>query len=61
MLCRHRQMTFPQTSPVRIGFTSRPTTVCLSCGKEFEYDWKSMRVVYPASWWDRVRAVLRVA
>jgi hypothetical protein len=49
--CAHRRTTFP-LSPARhlgataVGSSTRHNTyvVCLDCGKEFAYDWKSMRI-----------------
>ncbi|HKW76349.1 MAG TPA: hypothetical protein VJN64_12550 [Terriglobales bacterium] len=48
--CWHRRVSFPQTSRQarRRSDSARPTgtyIVCLDCGKEFPYDWNSMRVV----------------
>lgn len=37
--CKHSRTTFPLTPAGRSTYV-----VCLSCGKEFRYDWKSMRV-----------------
>jgi hypothetical protein len=34
--CRHRRTTFPLT----VG--GRTYVCCLSCGREFEYDWQGM-------------------
>ena len=48
--CSHRKTTFPLTPDRKLGFsTARPTlhgtyVVCLDCGKEFDYDWKEMRM-----------------
>ena len=48
--CGHGKTTFPLTPGRRsAGNSSAMTTaatyvVCLDCGKEFAYDWKSMRV-----------------
>ena len=47
--CWHRNYSFPRT--VRQGARSAAASVtgtyvvCLDCGKEFPYDWKSMKVV----------------
>jgi hypothetical protein len=47
--CRHANYSFPIS--VRPGLrrgAARPTgtyIVCLDCGREFPYDWKSMKVV----------------
>ena len=47
--CSHHRTTFPQT-PARKAAYQAPMTrngtyvVCLDCGKEFAYDWNSMRV-----------------
>ena len=42
--CSHRRTTFPLT-PVRTSGGAPPQTyvVCLSCGKQFTYDWKTMQ------------------
>lgn len=39
--CSHQRTTFPFT-PLRK--TNGTYVVCLDCGKEFSYDWKTMRV-----------------
>ena len=52
--CSHRRTTFPIT-PVRkkggFGIPDDTRTgayvVCLDCGKEFAYDWESMRIGRP--------------
>ena len=50
--CSHRRTTFPIT-PVRkkAGFIDDTRigayVVCLDCGKEFAYDWESMRIGRP--------------
>jgi hypothetical protein len=46
--CTHQRTTFPLT-PGRKAAPPTPTrlgtyVVCLDCGKEFAYDWQSMRV-----------------
>jgi hypothetical protein len=48
--CSHQRTTFPQT-PARTSAYQAPGAmrngtyiVCLDCGKEFAYDWKSMQV-----------------
>jgi hypothetical protein len=44
--CGHQRTTFPIT-PARRSINSSPAAtyvVCLDCGREFAYDWKSMRV-----------------
>ncbi|HTQ53938.1 MAG TPA: hypothetical protein VMI94_05715 [Bryobacteraceae bacterium] len=38
--CAHRRTTFPQTSGKRLN---RTYVVCLDCGTEFGYDWRTMR------------------
>jgi hypothetical protein len=43
--CSHEHTTFPIT-PNRRG---RTYVACLDCGKEFDYDWKSMRMGEVAS------------
>jgi len=40
--CAHPRVTFPQ------GPRESPHVTCLDCGKEFAYDWPSMRVVGPS-------------
>jgi hypothetical protein len=51
--CSHRKTSFPLTPSRRTGLGAsnysgqkRNSTyvVCLDCGKEFDYDWKDMRV-----------------
>jgi RNase P subunit RPR2 len=50
--CCHRRLSFPLTAKNRRSSTAaKPTgtyVVCLSCGKEFPYDWQRMRVVSSA-------------
>ena len=49
--CSHQRTTFPMT-PLR---KSNGTYVaCLDCGKEFTYDWKTMRVGGPVSAPERI-------
>ena len=52
--CAHSRTTFPMTPGRKNGaMTAKNTTklgtyvVCLDCGKEFEYDWRTMRVGHP--------------
>ena len=63
--CSHQRTTFPLTPGRR---TSAPSgnrlgtyVVCLDCGKEFAYDWESMRVgqAVPASVRTEVQPSLR--
>ena len=49
--CSHQRTTFPLTPARRTAGSVLPGVVrsgtyvtCLDCGKEFDYDWKSMRV-----------------
>jgi hypothetical protein len=48
--CTHRNYTFPMTAkpgkarPEVARFTGT-WVACLECGKEFAYDWKSMKIV----------------
>jgi hypothetical protein len=48
--CSHRKTTFPITRGRKssgvsaTATTNRTYVVCLDCGKEFAYDWKSMSV-----------------
>lgn len=48
--CRHARYSFPIT--LRAGSRRTPTVqrtgtyvACLDCGKEFRYDWQTMRIV----------------
>jgi hypothetical protein len=52
--CAHRRTTFPITPGRRSNLTADTTktgnktyVVCLDCGREFDYDWKEMRVGAP--------------
>jgi hypothetical protein len=49
--CAHKRTTFPLTPSLRSklseGARSRTYIVCLNCGKEFEYNWKEMRISNP--------------
>ena len=52
--CAHSRTTFPMTPGRRNGaITAKNATklgtyvVCLDCGKEFAYDWRTMRVGHP--------------
>ena len=46
--CRHKRLTLPITPISRPGVPSSGTYVaCLDCGKQFTYDWKSMRIGKP--------------
>jgi hypothetical protein len=51
--CSHQRTTFPITPGRRTlapGATRLGTyVVCLDCGKEFAYDWESMRVGQPVA------------
>ena len=40
--CSHQRTTFPLTPARRSGHGAYVT--CLDCGKEFAYDWKTMRI-----------------
>jgi len=45
--CAHQRTTFPITrgrKSLGTHAANRTYVVCLDCGKEFAYDWKSMRV-----------------
>ena len=49
--CSHQRTTFPITPARRIPGTTNSNTLrngtyvtCLDCGKEFAYDWKTMRI-----------------
>lgn len=53
--CRHRRTSLPFSSPRKTNADSQwenitqeksgPYVVCLDCGKHFDYDWNTMRVV----------------
>lgn len=46
--CWHKNYSFPITSKNKRSEASRITgtyVVCLDCGREFAYDWKTMKVV----------------
>jgi len=52
--CAHSRTTFPMTPARRNGAIAARSAahantyvVCLDCGKEFSYDWKTMRVGAP--------------
>jgi hypothetical protein len=42
--CTHQRLSFPMTTP-QDGTAGGPSAhvTCLDCGKEFWYDWESMR------------------
>lgn len=47
--CSHDRTTFPLTPSRRTRLSNEASrqgtyVVCLDCGKEFDYDWKQMRV-----------------
>jgi hypothetical protein len=43
--CPHQRTTFPLTPRRGAGLPARkPYVACLDCGKEFAYDWATMRV-----------------
>lgn len=47
--CSHNRTTFPLTPSRRTQLSSEASrqgtyVVCLDCGKEFDYNWKEMRV-----------------
>jgi hypothetical protein len=50
--CAHRRTTFPLTPSPGAGASGKARRgtyiVCLSCGEEFEYNWKEMRIGGPA-------------
>ena len=51
--CWHRRMSFPQTNKrgqrhSEAAMQTGTYVVCLDCGTEFAYDWKSMRVLSPS-------------
>lgn len=48
--CRHKQVSFPMTSkpgPHRSSAALLTGTyvVCLTCGREFPYDWSEMKII----------------
>ena len=44
-MCLHRRTTFPLTPKVRgIPVSGGTYVTCLDCGKEFRYDWDTMRL-----------------
>ena len=49
--CAHARTTFPLTPSRRTQMTegtrSGTYVVCLDCGKEFDYNWKEMRIGSP--------------
>ncbi len=56
--CNHKRTSFPITPSRRVGMTGsnysgtkRTGTYvsCLDCGKEFDYNWKEMRIGAPVS------------
>ena len=52
--CTHQRTTFPMTPGRKAGgFQSsgltRTYVACLDCGREMEYDWKSMRLGKPVN------------
>lgn len=47
--CSHNRTTFPLTPSRRTQLSSEASrqgtyVVCLDCGKEFDYNWKDMRI-----------------
>jgi hypothetical protein len=50
--CSHRKTTFPLTprrKPACTGGPAETYVVCLNCGKEFAYDWQTMRIRRPVN------------
>ena len=50
--CSHRRTTFPITPARKAGKTNSRTNtyvVCLDCGREFDYNWKEMRIGQPVT------------
>jgi hypothetical protein len=47
--CSHARTTFPMTPRGNDSKSDRPGTyvVCLDCGREFAYDWKTMSLGEP--------------
>ena len=63
--CSHQRTTFPLTptrknagNPVPVARGGAYIT-CLDCGREFAYDWKSMRVGEPVE--ERVAAATQIS
>jgi hypothetical protein len=50
--CSHRKTTFPRTPAAvkgRPGTREGTYIVCLDCGRQFAYDWTTMRVTSPGA------------
>ena len=50
--CSHRRTTFPLTPARKVGKSGNRNgtyVVCLDCGKEFDYNWKEMRIGEPVA------------
>lgn len=51
--CAHRRTTFPLTPSRNLrraeGARGGTYIVCLDCGKEFDYNWKEMRIGSPTA------------
>ncbi len=52
--CAHKRTTFPITPKRRSSFSAdtietraKTYVACLDCGREFDYDWKQMRIGLP--------------
>lgn len=48
--CSHNRITFPLTPSRRMATSANrhgTYVVCLDCGREFNYDWKEMRIGEP--------------
>ena len=61
--CSHRSTTFPLTPRRDNGRFNGPYVVCLDCGREFGYDWNTMRIagsvgLNPFGIWKRKLALL---
>jgi hypothetical protein len=42
--CKHRTTSFPITAPSGARVAGETYVACLDCGKEFKYDWGTMRI-----------------
>ena len=54
--CAHRRTTFPMTprasgGPEQSSSRSDTYIVCLECGRHFDYDWTTMRIVKRRTAW----------
>ena len=47
--CSHRATSFPLTPSRKTAGRHDTYVVCLDCGKEFGYDWNTMRIGEPVA------------